>query len=107
MQEDITILETQVFVDPYEEADEQLKKERENLVQQAEKADEEALMKTDSLTTAKPIEFKSGVGKYVNPTILNKLKMAEGDGDEEPAKKKPKPSATAMGQLKNFAAWWL
>lgn len=61
--EDILILKTQVFVDPYQEADELLQKERE----EAKKAEENEKSKLEVKKEAPPLKvYRSGVGKYIN-----------------------------------------
>lgn len=60
--EDIIILKTQVFVDPYQEADDLLTKERE----EAKRAEEEK-NKKETKKEAPPLKvYRSGVGKYIN-----------------------------------------
>lgn len=97
---DIMIMDTQVFVDPFEEADEMLKKEREKATKNLQ---EKEKRETASKQKEKPTVFKSGVGKYVNPDLINQIKSQQ-SLNEEPANKKAKTS-TSLGQMKNFANW--
>ena len=61
--QDIIILKTQVFVDPYQEADDLLQKERE----EARKAEELENKKAEIKKEALPLKvYRSGVGKYIN-----------------------------------------
>lgn len=61
--QDIIIGKAQVFVDPYQEADELLSKERE----ESKKLEESKLKKKEEKKPAKPLHaFHSGVGKYIN-----------------------------------------
>lgn len=61
--EDIKIIKAQVFVDPYQEADDQIAKERE----EAKKAEEEELKKAQLKKPAPALKvFRSGIGKYIN-----------------------------------------
>ena len=60
--EDIVIQATQVFVDPYEEADEQLAKEREAEIERLAQEAKKTKVKSDPVLKI----YKQGVGKYVN-----------------------------------------
>lgn len=63
--EDIVLIRAQVFVDPYEEADEMLAKER---AEEINKQREEEQKKRQKMNAQKTLKvFKSGVGKYINP----------------------------------------
>ena len=66
-QKDISIVDCQVFVNPYDEVDEQLKKEREEAVQkQKDEAEKQKKQERKKAAEAAPRVFKSGVGKYIN-----------------------------------------
>ncbi|KAI4460673.1 peptidyl-prolyl cis-trans isomerase-related [Holotrichia oblita] len=95
--EDIILIRAQVFVDPFEEADEQLNKERqEELVKQKE----EEMAKRAKMKAQKSLTvYKSGIGKYINPNI-NKSNKNNPD-DNEPENKKKKVSAYNF----NFSNW--
>lgn len=69
--EDIILMRAQVFVDPYEEADEILAKERaEEIQKQAAEAEE----KKKKIKAAQQLTvFKSGIGKYINPTTTKRF----------------------------------
>ncbi|KAI4460661.1 peptidyl-prolyl cis-trans isomerase-related [Holotrichia oblita] len=73
--EDIILIRAQVFVDPFEEADEQLNKERqEELVKQKE----EEMAKRAKMKAQKSLTvYKSGIGKYINPNINKRLIYCE------------------------------
>lgn len=61
--EEIIILKAQVFVDPYQEADEMIAKERED----AKKAEEAEKNKLKIMKEVPPLKvYRSGVGKYIN-----------------------------------------
>lgn len=91
--EDIIIVKCQIFVDPYEEADEQLAKEREDEKQRL--AEEAANLKE---VKKEPLKiYKSGVGKYINPEKINKL----GSNSESGESKKKK----LKGYNFNFDNW--
>ncbi|XP_060843545.1 RING-type E3 ubiquitin-protein ligase PPIL2 [Rhopalosiphum padi] len=89
---DINILQTHVFVDPFQEVDDKIAEER-----------QEALINTPGTSVASNVQteenkissiaipgvklktFKSGVGKYINPSALQKNKI---ENEELPNKKK-------------------
>lgn len=68
--EDIVVLAAQVFVDPYEEADEQLAKEREAEKERIAKeaAEKRAPRKKEGDQNLKV--YREGVGKYLNTNVL-------------------------------------
>ncbi|KAF5271941.1 hypothetical protein FQA39_LY07958 [Lamprigera yunnana] len=86
--EDIIIKQAQIFVDPYQEADEQLKIDRE---EEIKKKVEEELAQKRKIEAQKPLKaFKSGVGKYINPQTF-KSNNKDNDNaieDSDSAKKK-------------------
>ncbi|CAB0035869.1 unnamed protein product [Trichogramma brassicae] len=66
--EDIIIQIAQIYVDPYEEVDEQLAKDRaEDLEKQAKEAAEKNKSKKKEKDNVLKV-YRPGVGKYVNPT---------------------------------------
>ncbi|ERL84928.1 hypothetical protein D910_02351 [Dendroctonus ponderosae] len=94
--EDIVIINTQIFANPYDEADEILTKEREDEInQQKLKAVEE---KKKVAKNTPLVAFKSGVGKYIKPDVLKSA--VKGAEIEEPVTKKKKGS-----YLFNFNNW--
>ncbi|XP_065211113.1 RING-type E3 ubiquitin-protein ligase PPIL2 [Planococcus citri] len=64
--EDIIILKTQVFVDPYQEVDDQLAADR---AAEIEKQTAEENKKTGVAVGASTKVFKRGIGKYINPEV--------------------------------------
>ncbi|KAK6625399.1 hypothetical protein RUM43_005696 [Polyplax serrata] len=93
--EDIIILKTQVFVDPYQEADDLLTKERE----EAKRAEEEK-NKKEAKKEAPPLKvYRSGVGKYINLEEHSKANM---DKRMEPPAKRKKEIGY---DFKNFKSW--
>ncbi|KRT78971.1 hypothetical protein AMK59_8681 [Oryctes borbonicus] len=71
--EDIILIRAQVFVDPYEEADEQLNKERE---EELKKKREEEQAKRAKIQAQKSLTvYKNGVGKYIHPNINKRLAL--------------------------------
>ena len=91
--EDIIILAAQVFVDPFQEADEQLAIEREKAVQE-EKESKEIIPKRDVPLA----EFKSGIGKYIDPKLAVEISSSK----EEVLPKKKK---TSNYNFENFNNW--
>lgn len=85
--EDIVLLKAQIFVNPYDEADEILSKEREELSKEKEKVEEER----KKVARDTPLKaFKSGVGKYINPS---QLKRSDPDLESPETKAKKKKSS--------------
>ncbi|GAB1869842.1 RING-type E3 ubiquitin transferase [Camponotus japonicus] len=96
--EDIVIQGVQVFVDPFQEADEQLAAER---AAEAERLAQEA---NQSKTTDKKDNdiqkiYRSGIGKYVK---LENEKLNKRDADAEPATKKKKVLSQSYGDFSSF-----
>jgi len=116
--EPIEILDTQVFVDPYEEADKAIKDERAAASKiSAQSASASGLQKSNK--DKKPVEFRQGIGKYISTSRPSPGQMyvekIEGDNetddltnavitgsgaDNEPKKKKMKTSGFG-----NFSGW--
>lgn len=97
---DIIIEECKVFFDPYEEADEQLKKEREEEIQKAkeekDKLEKERKRKLESETA--PKIYKSGVGKYIN-------KVSSQSNDDELSETQKKKAKFVPGKFGDFSSW--
>lgn len=96
--EDIIIQKAQVFVDPYQEADEQLANERSIEIERIaqEQKELELLKKKDNDNTLKI--YRSGVGKYVKPSTST----TNEDIPETPVKKKTK---LLKKSVDNFSSW--
>merc|ERR1712168_984822 len=87
--EDIRLERAVVFVDPFTEAEEELKKKREEEIQAA------SLNSQGTSKKAKTEErkvFSSGVGKYINPTIKKEARKAESQPSAVSKKQKTKSS---------------
>ncbi|KAL7288708.1 hypothetical protein TKK_0017433 [Trichogramma kaykai] len=86
--EDIIIQIAQIYVDPYEEVDEQLAKDRaEDLEKQAKEAAEKNKSKIKEKDNVLKV-YRPGVGKYVNPTKdQSKVEPSTSTNSEVPAKK--------------------
>uniref|UniRef100_A0A8L8KFP8 RING-type E3 ubiquitin-protein ligase PPIL2 n=1 Tax=Heligmosomoides polygyrus TaxID=6339 RepID=A0A8L8KFP8_HELPZ len=80
----VQFMRAEVFVDPFEEAEAEVQKERAGLLNKDAEKEAEAKRKEAS---AKPKAFSSGVGKYINPQT------------KRPAKKAVKSSLT------DFSSW--
>ncbi|XP_022920899.1 RING-type E3 ubiquitin-protein ligase PPIL2 [Onthophagus taurus] len=97
--EDIVLLQAQVFVNPYDEADEMLAKERQ---EEAEKKRIEENERRQKLLAKKPLTvYKSGVGKYINPSSGKRDQAALDLEKDEKVVKKKKSSTYNF----NFSNW--
>ena len=97
--EEIKIEKVSVFVDPFQEVEEELKKQRE---EELAKASEE-LKKIAKPVEKKQKTFSSGVGKYINPAVKKEAKRAV-EPEEGPSTSKK--SKTGSYGFKDFSAWW-
>ncbi|XP_014477637.1 PREDICTED: peptidyl-prolyl cis-trans isomerase-like 2 [Dinoponera quadriceps] len=97
--EDIVLQGVQVFVDPFQEADEQLASERaaetERLAQEANQKN--SADKTDKNEIQKV--YRSGIGKYVK---LEPEKSDKWDSNAEPVTKKKKNLSQTYGDFSSF-----
>ncbi|KAG5897486.1 hypothetical protein JTB14_031110 [Gonioctena quinquepunctata] len=94
--EDIILVKAQIFVNPYDEADEQLVKERQD---ELDKKKEEEMQKTKKINSTKELKvFKNGVGKYINPNVTKQAQKEENDVESSTKKKKTYNSF-------NFSNW--
>ena len=96
--EEIKIEKVSVFVDPFQEVEEELKKQRE---EELAKASEE-LKKIAKPVEKKQKTFSSGVGKYINPAVKKEAKRAV-EPEEGPSTSKK--SKTGSYGFKDFSAW--
>ncbi|GFR72820.1 peptidyl-prolyl cis-trans isomerase-like 2 [Elysia marginata] len=99
---DIIIEECVVFTDPYEEADEQLKQEREEEeVRQKREEEQERKKKAKKKEGEKGLAvYRQGIGKYINAAAT---KRAAETGPSEAAETKKKKDATY--NFGNFSTW--
>ncbi|XP_063228180.1 RING-type E3 ubiquitin-protein ligase PPIL2 [Bacillus rossius redtenbacheri] len=98
--EDIVVERAQVFVDPFQEADEQLAVERAEEIKRKQQEAEAAAANKRPVTArgGKLTVFRKGVGKYIN--MAEELKPDSSSGSPIPKKKK------APGyQFGNFSNW--
>jgi len=96
--EEIKIEKVSVFVDPFQEVEEELKRQRE---EELAKASEE-LKKIAKPVEKKQKTFSSGVGKYINPAVKKEAKRAV-EPEEGPSTSKK--SKTGSYGFKDFSAW--
>ncbi|XP_075072443.1 RING-type E3 ubiquitin-protein ligase PPIL2 isoform X3 [Mixophyes fleayi] len=98
--EDIQIVSSTVFVDPYEEADAQVALEREK----AKKAEEEQRIKERAVVPKKeqiqePKTYRSGIGKYINKAVA---KRSADDEDSGASTSKKERVTRGFG---DFSSW--
>lgn len=97
--EDIVIQKAQAFVDPYQEADDQLMKER---AAEIEKQQQLVLAEQKRKQKAKPLKvYREGIGKYLNTGSEIKSTPSE-TATSEPLPKIQKKGANGFG---NFTSW--
>ncbi|XP_012274913.1 peptidyl-prolyl cis-trans isomerase-like 2 [Orussus abietinus] len=97
--EDIIVQRAEVFVDPFQEADEQLATDR---AAEAERLSEEAIKKNSKNKKSDSLKvYRPGVGKYIN---LNKEegKHQKDEANNDVPVKRKKNSAYSFG---NFSSW--
>ncbi|XP_064612285.1 LOW QUALITY PROTEIN: RING-type E3 ubiquitin-protein ligase PPIL2-like [Liolophura sinensis] len=101
--EEIKIIQTTIFVNPYEEADEQLQKERDESEQKDQEEREKEKRKAVRKEQEKgPKLYKSGVGKYINPAAVKR----SDDADSGPVpEKRAKTKASGSYSLSDFSSW--
>lgn len=111
--EDIRIENSHIFVDPFQEADEQLAKERADELEKQQKAAADEKKRKER---AQPLKvFRSGVGKYLNTTAIKSSTQSDAGAAaastaataaanfSEPTIKKKKPNSNyGFG---NFGSW--
>lgn len=102
--EDIIIERAHIFVDPFQEADEQLAKERADELEKQQKAISDEKKRKER---AQPLKvFRSGVGKYLNTSAVKSpvtTDTATASSSSDSAIKKKKPNSSyGFG---NFGSW--
>lgn len=98
--ENIVLEKAQVFTDPFQEAEEELAKERaEDLANRQKQAEEDAKKMEQK---RKPLKaFRTGVGKYLNLSELGASTSKVSVSDPPPQKKKKDVKST----LGDFSSW--
>lgn len=104
--EDIIIEKAHIFVDPFQEADELLAKQRADELEKQQKAASDEQKRKER---AQPLKvFRSGVGKYLNTASLapsastSTSNQSTTSADEPSAKKKKSNTSFGFG---NFGSW--
>ncbi|CAG2160673.1 unnamed protein product [Oppiella nova] len=98
--EEIKIIRTSIFVDPFQEIEDQMKQQREDMRK------EEQEMKDKEAMKSKKTEMKAhrtGIGSFIDLNALKRSKPAE-DEREASVVKKTKTSAV-VGGFGNFSNW--
>ena len=95
--EEIKIERVAVFVNPFQEAADELQAERDA---ELEKAKEE-LKEVPKPKEVKKKVYSSGIGKYINPTLKKEARKAETEAEASAAKKKKSGSYS----FSDFSAW--
>lgn len=97
--EDIIMQSFQIFVDPFQEADDQLAEERQGEIDKVQKEKEE-LAKKKSEAKKQPLKvYREGVGKYLKSKLSTKPATSTSG---EPAAKKKKDVNSGFS---NFNSW--
>uniref|UniRef100_A0A915KPW1 RING-type E3 ubiquitin-protein ligase PPIL2 n=1 Tax=Romanomermis culicivorax TaxID=13658 RepID=A0A915KPW1_ROMCU len=99
--EDIEIVDTQVFVDPFEEAEEQLVQEREK-ANRNESSNNQEKNKSKNIVDAKLKEYKAGVGKYVKTSAAIRYNRETSNHEQMLQTKKMKTSGV---NFEDFSKW--
>lgn len=98
--EDIIIEKSQVFVDPYQEADEQLAKER---AEEAAKVERTIQDEKKQKQRNQPLKvFRQGIGKYLNTAAVSAEVAGTSEASEPVVKKKKDNPKSGFG---NFSSW--
>lgn len=102
--ESIFIQRVQVFVDPFQEADEELAKQRS---EEQERAQREADEKQKKTARAQPLKvFRSGVGKYLDKEVTKRFAEPEPSTSvANPALIKKRKKEETISKLGNFNSW--
>lgn len=104
--ENIFIQRVQVFVDPFQEADEQLAKARSDELERIQRDADEKQKKS---IKAQPLKvFRSGVGKYLDKDITKRA-LAEpaepSTSRTDPAQTKKRKQEEKINKFGNFSSW--
>uniref|UniRef100_A0A914UY15 RING-type E3 ubiquitin-protein ligase PPIL2 n=2 Tax=Plectus sambesii TaxID=2011161 RepID=A0A914UY15_9BILA len=104
---DVIFMASQVFVDPFEEAEASIKKEREAIKNKTAQAAKSDAAKSDA-SADKPKAFKTGVGKYIRPDVLGKKREKD---DQQPSSSaasdasQSKKKKALKTDLSDFSVW--
>lgn len=104
--ENIFIQRVQVFVDPFQEADEQLAKARTDELERVQREAEEKQKKT---AKAQPLKvFRSGVGKYLDKDITKRTSAESKEpstGGTDSTQVKKRKQEEKINKYGNFSSW--
>lgn len=104
---DVTFLTAEVFVDPFEEAEAEVQKERQGIL--ASKASAEAGPSSSTPATVsqlpKPKVYGKGVGKYLNLGELNQTRRVPRENAPDASAVPQKKQKTSRSQLVDFSSW--
>lgn len=100
--ENIVLEKTQVFVDPFQEADEQLAQQRaDDLEAQRQAIIEEKKRKQRN----QPLKvYRQGIGKYLNKAVSEATSTVTTSTEPEPPQKRPKTKEYEY-RFKDFSKW--
>ncbi|XP_037950047.1 RING-type E3 ubiquitin-protein ligase PPIL2 [Teleopsis dalmanni] len=100
--EDIIIESAQVFVDPFQEAIDELAKER---AEEVEKQAQDVQNEKTKKRLKQPLKvYKEGVGKYINLQAMKKAVTDDSDKSSPSANKRVKSKAVSSG-FGDFSSW--
>ncbi|CAD5113220.1 DgyrCDS2403 [Dimorphilus gyrociliatus] len=97
--EEIKFLKAEIFVDPYEDADDEIRNERESLKPKEEEK------KTEKKSEPKRKVYKSGVGKYINPAVLKHKVVGEEAESSSAAKKSKVVGKSSFNNFNSCMIW--
>ncbi|XP_072024376.1 RING-type E3 ubiquitin-protein ligase PPIL2-like [Amphiura filiformis] len=111
--EDIVIQDTLVFVNPYDEVDEEIAKERQQKKDEAEAKLKAPPAKSSAVTLSsedKPTVYRSGIGKYISKASKeDSPSTSKRPSDQEEPNKETyvsqKKKAKSTHKLTDFSAW--
>ncbi|PAV64717.1 hypothetical protein WR25_20552 [Diploscapter pachys] len=100
--EPVRFLRAEVFVDPFEEAEAEVQKERAELLEKIKNGGKPVLKTEKKDAKEKPKTFSTGIGKYINPQ--NKRTLATETIEDVPPEQ-PKKKKLIKNTLSDFSKW--
>ena len=101
--ENIFIQRVQVFVDPFQEADEQLAKERSDEIEKVKMEADATVKKKEK---AQPLTvFRQGVGKYLNTSMAKSAEKEAVGETSNPVEAKKRKKEGQLNKFGNFESW--
>ncbi|CAI4224153.1 unnamed protein product [Auanema sp. JU1783] len=95
--EPVQFMRAEVFVDPFQEAEEEVQKERADILNK----DKNGEQQKEKDKVVKPKTFSSGIGKYINPQNKRVSSAVSASGGESEIKKQK----FAKSSLNDFSKW--